>query len=121
MSPSYDQRILYPLMIIFLFFLASPVLSQDREESHNSLGVISFYQKYISPLDGHRCPMEPSCSKYLNQAIEKHGYVKGWIMGMDRLVRCGRDEVNLSRPMWKNGQKHTHDPVENNDFWWSDK
>ena len=121
MSPSYNQRVLYPIAVIFIFFIASPVLSQEKDIADDPCVIITFYQKVISPIDGHRCPMEPSCSSYLNQAMKKHGLLLGWIMGMDRLVRCGRSEVNLSPPIWENGIKHTHDPVENNDFWWSDK
>lgn len=135
MSPSYNpralcyaRRIFCPIVILFVFFLGSPALSQDRNDlsqdrndSHDSPAIITFYQKVISPIDGHRCPMTPSCSSYLNQAMKKHGLLMGWIMGMDRLVRCGRSEVNLSPTIWKNGRKYTHDPVENNDFWWSDK
>ncbi len=91
------------------------------KKSDISLGIISFYQKYISPVDGDRCPMYPSCSKYFRKAVKKHGWIKGWIMGMDRIVRCGRDEVHLSPKIWKNGRAYTYDPVKNNDFWWSDK
>ncbi len=117
----YARRIFCSIVILFVFFLGSPVLSQEKDDSHDSSAIITFYQKVISPIDGDRCPMSPSCSSYLNQAIKKHGLLRGWIMGMDRLVRCGRSEVSLSPPIWKNGRKHTHDPVENNDFWWSDK
>jgi putative component of membrane protein insertase Oxa1/YidC/SpoIIIJ protein YidD len=101
--------------------MSSLVLAGEKEASDDTSVLITFYQKVISPIDGDRCPMEPSCSLYLNQAIKKHGYFLGWIMGMDRIVRCGRSEVNVSLPIWKNGIKHTHDPVENNDFWWSDR
>jgi len=101
----------------FLAVFSSPASAQEN----SSPGIIQFYQKYISPVDGDRCPMYPSCSEYFKQSIEKHGIAAGWIMGMDRLVRCGRDEVDLSRSVRINGEKHTYDPVENNDFWWSDK
>ncbi len=121
MSPSYNNRVHCPMAVILIFFLAAPVLAGEKEVANDASVIITFYQKVISPIDGHRCPMDPSCSRYLNQAVKKHGVVVGWIMGMDRLVRCGRSENNLSRPIWKNGRKHTHDPVENNDFWWSDK
>jgi predicted thioredoxin/glutaredoxin len=42
-------------------------------------------------------------------------------MGFDRWVRCGRDEVKTAPQVWINGKKYALDPVENNDFWWSDK
>jgi len=120
-SPSYNHRVLCPMAVIFILVLTTPVLAAEKDVTDDTSVMITFYQKVISPIDGDRCPMQPSCSSYLNQAIKKHGVVMGWIMGMDRLVRCGRSEVNLSPPIWKNGRKHTYDPVENNDFWWSDK
>ncbi len=82
---------------------------------------IRFYQDHISPIDGARCPMHPTCSAYARQAVEKHGPLIGWIMAMDRLVRCGRDEVRLSRHVIINGRDKVLDPVENNDFWWFQK
>ena len=79
---------------------------------------VNFYRKYISGPIGSRCPMYPSCSGYCIDAFKKHGYLMGWIMTCDRLMRCGRDEVKLSDPVWINGKKFTYDPVSDNDFWW---
>ena len=76
------------------------------------------YQTHISPIDGDRCPMTPSCSAYAQRAIQKHGPLTGWIMAMDRLVRCGRDEKHLAPRVMIQGVPHIYDPVENNDFWW---
>ena len=79
---------------------------------------VEFYRKYISKAMGDRCPMYPSCSQYCIDALKKHGPVVGWIMTCDRLMRCGRDEVRLSPPVWINGKRRCYDPVSNNDFWW---
>ncbi len=35
------------------------------------------------------CRFEPSCSRYTEQAILKHGLIKGSWMGMKRIARCG--------------------------------
>jgi putative component of membrane protein insertase Oxa1/YidC/SpoIIIJ protein YidD len=80
--------------------------------------VISFYQDHISAVDGDRCPMYPSCSHYISQAVEKHGILVGWIMGCDRLIRCGRDEKNVSPSVRINNQQYVYDPVSANDSWW---
>ena len=45
----------------------------------------------------------------------------GWIMAMDRLMRCGRDETRLSPKIMIYGKLKYYDPVEKNDFWWRDK
>jgi len=63
--------------------------------------------------------MYPSCSQYSLQAFEKHGFLIGWMMTCDRLVRCGRDETNLSQEIFVNGKLKFYDPVEKNDFWWN--
>lgn len=62
--------------------------------------------------------MYPSCSTYGAEAIHKHGLVLGWIMTSDRLMRCGRDELDRSPRIRKDGKIYCYDPVENNDFWW---
>lgn len=62
--------------------------------------------------------MYPSDSEYSIQAIEKHGMFMGWIMSIDRLMRCGRDETRLAPAILVHGRKKTYDPVEGNDFWW---
>lgn len=83
--------------------------------------ILGFYQEYISPVDGNRCPMHPSCSAYANEAFEKHGLLMGWIMTCDRLVRCGRDETKLSPTITLDSREYTYDPVDANDFWWVEK
>ncbi len=80
--------------------------------------LISFYQDHISAADGDRCPMYPTCSHYISDAVEKHGLLTGWVMGCDRLVRCGRDEKNVSPSIRINGQSYVYDPIEANDSWW---
>ena len=94
--------------------------SYQTVEKHTNPVVypIKFFNKYISGADGNRCQMYPSCSQYCIEAFNKHGALLGWIMGSDRLVRCGRDEVKLSAPVRINGEKRIYDPVSNNDFWW---
>jgi putative membrane protein insertion efficiency factor len=115
------RQFLYYLVVFFVLVSVSPVFSQEKDPSGHFPDMIHFYQKYISPVDGQRCSMYPSCSQYIRISIKKHGLLKGWVMGLDRLVRCGRDEAKHSSSVWINGEKHTYDSVENNDFWWSDK
>ncbi len=79
--------------------------------------LLSYYKKTISAADGARCPMFPSCSAYCFKAIKKHGWLLGWIMSCDRLLRCGRDELKLCSKIFKNNESFCYDPVENNEFW----
>ena len=80
---------------------------------------IRFFRNIISRADGHRCPMYPTCSAYSAQAFQKHGFIKGWVMTSDRLLRCGRDERHISENIVINDQHYVFDPLHNNDFWWS--
>ena len=59
---------------------------------------VRFYQRFISPAFPPSCRFEPTCSNYMIQAIEKHGF-KGVLMGLARILRChpwsktGKDPV----------------------------
>jgi len=46
------------------------------------------YKRFVSPLLPAACRFHPSCSEYCRQAIEKHGLIKGSLMGVKRLARC---------------------------------
>ena len=49
---------------------------------------IRIYQKVISPLIGPRCRYYPTCSNYSIQAFKKHGFFKGLILSIWRILRC---------------------------------
>jgi putative component of membrane protein insertase Oxa1/YidC/SpoIIIJ protein YidD len=59
--------------------------------AHAMEKVIWFHQNIISPCDGPRSHYKPSSSSYMLQAIRKHGFFKGYIMGCDRLLRENSD------------------------------
>ncbi|MBF0468165.1 MAG: membrane protein insertion efficiency factor YidD [Desulfamplus sp.] len=112
---------------IFFFFCSLAFQAESGElisPSPSRKGLFKFYKEYISPADGDRCGMSPSCSKYGQEAFARHGLLMGWIMTCDRLIRCGRDERNFSPSVRSNGkdgsqQKNlTFDPLDANDFWW---
>lgn len=87
-------------------------------------GAIQFYRGPLNHLDAVRdgtCPMHPSCSAYAMEAFDTHGPLTGFTMTFDRLIRCGRDETDLSQKIYMNNRWRTHDPVRHNDFWWHEK
>lgn len=94
--------------------------SQSKQNlvNRDKIGLFRFYKQYISPADGNRCGMYPSCSSYGQEAVKKHGLFIGWIMTCDRLIRCGRDETKLSQSISSSNKLLTVDPVAANDFWW---
>lgn len=53
--------------------------------------VIAFLRGYrfvLSPLLGPACRFEPSCSRYAEEAIDRHGVVRGSQLTLTRLARC---------------------------------
>jgi uncharacterized protein len=49
---------------------------------------IRAYQLVISPMLGPRCRFYPSCSCYAHTAIERYGILRGFWLGLRRLLRC---------------------------------
>lgn len=52
------------------------------------IGMLRFYQRYLSPLKGPTCRYVPSCSQYTLEAVERFGVVKGFWLGARRILRC---------------------------------
>ena len=53
------------------------------------LGIIRFYQKYLSGAKGcSSCKYYPTCSRYAIEAIEKYGAFKGGLLAAWRILRC---------------------------------
>lgn len=52
------------------------------------MGLIRFYQVFISPLKGPTCRFYPSCSDYCFEAISRYGLFKGGAMGLRRILCC---------------------------------
>lgn len=90
----------------------------EPSENCASASPLKLFQQFISPADGDRCPMSPTCSHYAQQALAQEGLLVGWILTCDRLLRCGRDEIRLAQPIRMDGAMHAHDPLDANTFWW---
>lgn len=52
------------------------------------LGLIKFYQYFISPLKAPSCRFTPSCSQYASEVITKHGALRGIWLSIKRVLRC---------------------------------
>lgn len=50
--------------------------------------LITCYKACLSPFMGAHCRFYPSCSCYMQEAIETHGAAKGSYLGLLRLARC---------------------------------
>jgi putative membrane protein insertion efficiency factor len=72
-------------------------MSISSEKSDNTIapfsrGVLNLlykgYKLILSPLFGNVCRFNPSCSDYAREAIERHGWIAGVVLGVKRILRC---------------------------------
>jgi putative membrane protein insertion efficiency factor len=52
------------------------------------ISLLKFYKAVISPWLPPSCRFVPTCSEYAREAIERHGALRGSLMGVRRLLRC---------------------------------
>ncbi len=53
-----------------------------------AIRIITVYQHTVSPLLPGVCRYSPTCSHYTQEAIAKHGVLKGAWLGVRRISRC---------------------------------
>lgn len=51
-------------------------------------GLIRIYQLTLSPWIGQNCRYLPTCSAYADEAIARHGAMRGGWLALRRLSRC---------------------------------
>jgi uncharacterized protein len=52
------------------------------------VGLIALYRYALSPMLGPSCRFHPSCSCYAQEAVAKHGALRGLWLSLARLARC---------------------------------
>lgn len=52
------------------------------------IALVNLYKKIISPLFPARCKYYPTCSEYAVEAFKKHGFFKGFVLAVWRILRC---------------------------------
>jgi putative component of membrane protein insertase Oxa1/YidC/SpoIIIJ protein YidD len=72
--------------------------------------MIKFHQEVISPADGPRSHFYPSSSQYTLDAMRKYGFLGGFFMGCDRLMR-ENPEPWVYRTIDRGGNTLKYDPV----------
>jgi putative membrane protein insertion efficiency factor len=53
-----------------------------------SLALVQFYRIFLSHFFGGACKFYPSCSRYAQEAIARHGARRGILLALKRLGRC---------------------------------
>jgi len=81
------------------------------------IGLLLFYQRFVSPMTPPTCRYYPSCSVYALTAIRRFGPVKGTWLAAKRLARChpwaagGVDHVpDVERPYPLRSSRSKGDP-----------
>jgi uncharacterized protein len=92
-----------------------PQLSQEVKPEHSlavrvAEQVILFHQNVLSPVDGPRSHFRPSSSSYMMQSMQKHGFIMGFLMGCDRLMRENSDPW-VYRTIETEGKIFKYDPI----------
>jgi len=72
----------------FLSAVTVPLRLAGRAVGWVLIALVRCYQLCVSPLLPRVCRFEPSCSRYMIEAIRKRGPVVGVLKGLWRLVRC---------------------------------
>ena len=68
------------------------------------VGLCRAYKLVISPLLPPGCRFEPTCSRYAEEAVRRHGARRGTVLALKRLGRCrpgcegGYDPVPIDEP-----------------------
>lgn len=52
------------------------------------LYLLDIYRLLISPYVPTECRFYPTCSCYMKEAIEKKGILKGFLLGLKRILKC---------------------------------
>ena len=55
---------------------------------HLFMGIVRFYQKFISPIKPPTCRFYPTCSHYSLQVYERFGAWKGTYLTIKRILKC---------------------------------
>jgi len=72
--------------------------------------VILFHQNVLSPVDGPRSHFRPTSSRYMLLAMRRHGFIKGFVMGCDRLLRENKEDW-VYRTITIDGETFKWDPT----------
>ncbi|MDA8064701.1 MAG: membrane protein insertion efficiency factor YidD [Thermaerobacter sp.] len=52
------------------------------------LAAIQGYRRFVSPLKPATCRFYPSCSAYAEEAVRRHGALRGTWLATRRVLRC---------------------------------
>jgi uncharacterized protein len=92
-------------------------IASENKENSSAISylaelAIAFHQETISPADGPRSHFKPSSSQYTLEAIQKYGFLHGYFLGCDRLMRENSDPWVYRTIEYEDGFTWKYDPVD---------
>ena len=76
--------------------LCTPIKHAEKKQNtfleKSAQGFIYIHQNFITHIDGPRSSYFPSSSSYMKEAIERYGFLRGYLMGCDRLLRENKEK-----------------------------
>jgi len=60
----------------------------DRICAGVAVVIVSGYRMLISPVLPPSCRFVPTCSEYTQEALRKHGIIRGSMLALRRILRC---------------------------------
>lgn len=85
-------------VIITVIFILITIIYIVFELKYIVIFLIKMYQILAPDYIRDKCRFEPSCSNYMLIAIQKYGFLKGFIMGIKRLKRCNINDGGYDKP-----------------------
>jgi len=87
----------------------TPTACENRVLAEES--TILFYRRFMAPAGGPRCSFHPTCSHYMLDALQKHGSLKGFLLGCDRMQRENSAQGLYALYKTPEGDLVNYDPV----------
>lgn len=99
------------LLFLLALTVASDLLFSAREDGRwVARPLIQAYRAIPDEYLPHRCPSEPHCSEYAQQAVDRFGLIRGAFLTADRLIH---EHGRLAEGPWVDvdGKKRLYDPL----------
>lgn len=89
--------------------------NETRPEVLAAAAALRVFQRFISPVDGPRCRLYPTCSEFARQAVRRFGLPIGFMLTASRLMRDNASVERYYRRALIGGRVVLYDPPE--DHW----